>query len=141
MKVSHKRTGGDLFGGFFFPHCLCTKTPFIGLCLAAVERELPWTLLSVGSRASPAQQAALTAWPLTVLSSRKCPLSQLPRAPAPRLPESAKDRPRGDRSPHCNSQQCHTDKAPEGSASLDLLTSSSCQPKLSTGVIFSQNPS
>lgn len=34
-----------------------------------------------------------------------------------------------------------TANAPEGSASLDLLTSGSCQPTLSPGVIFSQKSS
>lgn len=127
---------------FFFKICLCTKSAFIGLCLAAEEGELLQRLLSVGSRASHMQQPALTAWPLMVLDRSKCPLPQVPTAPAPRFCESARDRPRGDRvtSPQ-QPTQSHTDKAPEGSASPDLLTSSSCQPKLSPEVIFSQNPS
>ena len=141
MKISHKRTGvvGCVF---FFKICLCTKSPFIGLCLAAEEGELLRRLLSVGSTASRVQQPALTAWPLTVLDCSKCPLPQPPTAPAPRFPESTKDRLRGDgvTSPQ-QPMQSHTDKAPQGSASPDLLTSSSCQPKLSPEVIFSQNPS
>lgn len=127
---------------FFFFNLLMHQVTLYRLCLAAEEGELLWRLLSVGSRASREQQPALAAWPLIVPDCSKCPFPQLPTAPAPRFPESAKDKPKGDAvtSPQ-QPAPSHTDKAPEGSASPDLLTSSSCQPKLSPEVIFSRNPS